>query len=377
MSRGWSVTTIGEVAEKRTDFTKVVEDGLYDLVGVQRSGWGLAHKGLINSSDMKFTKLMRLQAGNLVYRTITAYEAPSTVVSPEDEGKYVTPQAFPVFRLNTEQIMPQYMALLTTHPGFHQEMSDRCTGSVLRRKTLSVDRFMKIPIAFPPLDEQERIVDLIGSLDDAIEAAEGAVGAAAALFDSLIERLVVGAHGESAQLADVAVLHYGKPMRERDRIAGSIPVVGSSGIFGRHAESNVSTSYSIVVGRKGTAGSVTWFNQPVWATDTSYWVEPKTEVDAKFLYLALVGSRLSGLSAQTGVPGLNRDRAYSARITLPPLAEQKRVASLMTSLECAQEDRRRHADALRSLRAELLNALLSGAHAIPESYDEPVLPAAA
>lgn len=367
---------LGDVTRQVRDSFSVQQEESYVSLGLRMYGHGVFARPEKPGKDIKGKTLFRVQAGQFIYNRMFASGGSFGLV-PKDMAHGVVSNEFPVFETDRSRLLPQYLNLYFTRPEIWSAIETECTGTTKSRLRWKESNFANFPIILPPLGEQERIVDLIGSLDDAIEAAEGAVGAAAALFDSLIERLVVGAHGESAQLADVAVLHYGKPMRERDRIAGSIPVVGSSGIFGRHAESNVSTSYSIVVGRKGTAGSVTWFNQPVWATDTSYWVEPKTEVDAKFLYLALVGSRLSELSAQTGVPGLNRDRAYSARITLPPLAEQKRVASLMTSLECAQEDRRRHADALRSLRSELLNALLSGAHAIPATYDQPVLPAAA
>ena len=143
---------------------------------------------------------------------------------------------------------------------------------------------------------------------------------------------------QTIPLRDAAVLHYGKALRESDRAeSGHVPVVGSAGTFSWHDEANVLTPSSIVVGRKGTAGSVTWFEGPVWVTDTAYWAEPTVEMELKYLHLALEGANLGSLTAQTGVPGLNRDRAYALPVSLPPLPEQRRIVDLIGAVDDAIE----------------------------------------
>ncbi len=129
-------------------------------------------------------------------------------------------------------------------------------------------------------------------------------------------------------------LNYGKALGESDRLAGGVPVVGSAGAFAWHSTTNVTTDDSIVVGRKGTAGSVTWIGGPALVTDTAYWAEPSNDaVLLRFLYLILQYADLPSVCAQTGIPGLNRDRAYELRANLPPLDEQRRIADLIYRLE--------------------------------------------
>ncbi|MFD1210743.1 hypothetical protein ACFQ36_01640 [Arthrobacter sp. GCM10027362] len=154
---------LGDLLTKRTDYTPVSPEAEYAVVGVQRSGWGFVRREPVRGDSMQFSKLMQLEEGNLVYRTITAFEAPSAVVGPEFAGTFVTPQAFPVFRFDANRILPEFMSLMTTFPEFHEAMSERCTGTVLRRKTLFVAAFQSIPINLPPLDEQQRIVDLVSA----------------------------------------------------------------------------------------------------------------------------------------------------------------------------------------------------------------------
>ena len=96
----WEIAHLGELMTQRTDFTPIDRASTYPVVGVQRSGWGLIDREPLGGHESKFSKLMRLEADNMVYRTITAFEAPSAVVDVAHAGCFVTPQTFPVFRLD-------------------------------------------------------------------------------------------------------------------------------------------------------------------------------------------------------------------------------------------------------------------------------------
>lgn len=136
------------------------------------------------------------------------------------------------------------------------------------------------------------------------------------------------------RLGELCRLHYGKALRDADRWAGDVPVVGSAGQFASHSVGNAMTdSGTIVVGRKGSAGSVTWFDRPAWVTDTAYWAEPTETLTLSFLFLILQHADLPSVCAQTGVPGLNRDRAYDISVLLPAPEEQRRIVDLVGALD--------------------------------------------
>lgn len=217
MRDGWRQTTLGEVATRRKDFTPVVADALYRVVGVQRSGWGLVDRPPVRGDSMKFDKLLELHTDDLVYRTITAFEAPSAVVLSEFDGAFVTPQTFPTYAIDRDHLLPGYMALLTTAPEFHEAMSTRCVGSVLRRKTLSQGAFESIPIALPPLDEQRRVVDLIAAVDDAVEAAEAEADTAKTARDEMLTAMLAARDGwRETTLGEVATRTIGRTPPRND-----------------------------------------------------------------------------------------------------------------------------------------------------------------
>lgn len=163
---------------------------------------------------------------------------------------------------------------------------------------------------------------------------------------------------EVATLGSLVSLEYGKALPAKNRIKGDVPVFGSNGIVGSHNEKLISGP-GIVVGRKGTAGSVTWSSGDFFPIDTTYWVRLKSEeLGMRFAYLTLSNLNLPRLNAQTGVPGLNRDNAYRQEILLAPLHEQKRIVDLMDSIDTAISAAQAEVAAAGELRGDLFDGLL-------------------
>ena len=161
------------------------------------------------------------------------------------------------------------------------------------------------------------------------------------------------------RLGDVLKLEYGVSLPERDRQSGDVPVVGSAGIVGLHSESTVNGP-GIVVGRKGSIGSVTWLDDAFVPIDTTYYVAPKQEdADLRWLYYVLGRENLSALNRATGVPGLNRDDVYALRRAIPPLPEQRAIADVLDSIDEAIERTEAVIAATETLRDSLLHELLT------------------
>ena len=143
------------------------------------------------------------------------------------------------------------------------------------------------------------------------------------------------------RLGDIVSLQYGKslPADLRDP-HGKFPVAGSNGPHGQHTSGFVS-SPGIVVDRKGSAGSVYWYDKDFWPIDTTYYVVPKMPLDMRWTFFLLSHLQLHQLATTTGVPGLNRNDVYNLEIQLPSVAEQRRIVETLDQ-----------ADRLRRLRAK-------------------------
>jgi type I restriction enzyme S subunit len=156
---------------------------------------------------------------------------------------------------------------------------------------------------------------------------------------------------------DLLELAYGKALRASDRKQGPVPVYGSGGIAGFHDTSLVDGP-GIIVGRKGTVGSLYWEDRPFFPIDTVFYVVPKVELAFCFYVLQTLG--LDRMNTDAAVPGLNRNNVYRLPVLWPPESLRRQfdsVARLLRGRFFAGEQETR---TLASIRDMLLPKLLSG-----------------
>ncbi len=154
----------------------------------------------------------------------------------------------------------------------------------------------------------------------------------------------------SVQLRHIAKLAYGAPLPVEAREPGSVPVYGSNGRTGEHSRANTKGPV-IVIGRKGSQGKLQISDHPVFAIDTTYFIDDRfTRANLKWLFYAMSTLPLPLLTEDVGVPGLSRSTAYDQRLFMPPPSEQAAVANFLD----AETDR---IDALIDKRTLTLVAL--------------------
>ena len=196
------------------------------------------------------------------------------------------------------------------------------------QENLSQEKLLSIRFPVPELRVQRRIADILSTFDDLIENNRRRIGlleqAARMLYREWFIHLRFPGH-EHVKITDglpegwerrdfgkVAQLNYGKALKAEHRIEGPFPVYGSSGQVGTHDKALVEAP-AIVVGRKGNVGSVFWSPENFWPIDTAYFIS-KQQSDY-WLYQTL--PNIGFQNTDSGVPGLNRDFAYSRKVTVP------------------------------------------------------------
>jgi type I restriction enzyme, S subunit len=155
-------------------------------------------------------------------------------------------------------------------------------------------------------------------------------------------------------LSQIIRVHYGAALKEDARTqSGPHQVFGSSGVVGHHKEALFDYP-SIVIGRKGSVGTVTYAPSGGWAIDTAFFIE---RIDAerchlRYLYYALSHANLARHTITTSIPGLSREDIYRTQVPLPLPDDQQRIAD---RLDKADAVRRKRRDAI-ALTEELLRA---------------------
>ena len=280
------------------------------------------------------------------------------------------------------------------------DISGYLTGSTMPK--LTQGNMNRISLLAPPLPEQRAIAHVLSTLDDKIELnrrmnetleamaralfkswfvdfepvrakmeghwrrGKSLPGLPADLYDLFPDRLVDSELGEVPEgwevkaLGELVELAYGKALRAPDRKGGSIPVYGSNGQVGWH-DGKLVDGPGIVVGRKGNPGVVTWAHSDFFPIDTAFYVVPRiTNGGLPFLFFALATQDLPSVSADSAVPGLNRNLAYMSRQIVPPQLIAHKFNGYAGAIFSRRHQLEQEARALAEQRDALLPGLVSG-----------------
>lgn len=159
-------------------------------------------------------------------------------------------------------------------------------------------------------------------------------------------------------------LSYGKALKANNRIAGEVPVYGSGGVTGRHNESLVDGP-SVIVGRKGTVGSLYWEDQPFFPIDTVFYARSSAPMTYCFYLLKTLG--LSDMNTDAAVPGLNRSNVYRLMVPHAPETVLSAFDDVTRVIRDSIFRNQQQAQTLATLRDTLLPRLISGQLRLPEA----------
>lgn len=134
------------------------------------------------------------------------------------------------------------------------------------------------------------------------------------------------------RLGNIITLQRGHDLSKRNMLDGNIPVVGSNGIIGYH---NAATTKAIgvTIGRSGNLGNTYLHRTDFWAHNTTLYVKDFKDNDKIFIYYLLKNIDFKSFNVGSAVPTLNRNHVHPLEISLPPISEQKAIASVLSSID--------------------------------------------
>lgn len=253
-------------------------------------------------------------------------------------------------------IEPRFLLYAYLSPEFQETLRRQTIfGATVERLPISEMGRWEIPL--PPRSEQCSIAGVLGALDDKIEINRHVEvttwSLAAAHFEDLKAK-----PEDRVPLSSILALAYGKALPAASRVPGETPVYGSGGVVGWHNKPLVSGP-GIIVGRKGTAGSVHWCSDSFFPIDTTFYVD-NSSVPMIFAYFVLRSLGLDHMNADSAVPGLNRNTALSQLVPLPGEEEIASFSGLAETLVDAATAAAAENRLIAAIRDALLPKLLSG-----------------
>jgi type I restriction enzyme S subunit len=138
---------------------------------------------------------------------------------------------------------------------------------------------------------------------------------------------------------------------------GRVPVVSSGGVSSYH-DTWYAKGPGVVLGRKGTIGTVFYVLENYWPHDTTLWVRDFHGNDPRFVYYFFrsISSELAALDVGTANPALNRNHVHPIKVRWPGVAEQKEIASILGTLDAKIELNRRMSHTLEATAAAIFKS---------------------
>lgn len=324
-------------------------------------------------------------------------QAVGRVLYVDGDMPFVIPSSFMrLLRFDQTRVLPRFAFLLLQWL-YQSGRSAACQSNTTGIRNLNVPVYLGTSVALPPIAEQRRIVDLIGALDEVIMRAGECVDSTGVILEQL---RAIEATNDSEMLGTLVTMRSGPSWKSQDESdrpgTGLVPVLGitntpfGSGIrleprkfvSGLPQHTQRLTPRSLVMirtnGNRSRIGNVYRATPDVEGHAVSAFqiaIEPLDCVDPAFLYWYLGSRRVQNLISDkaSGTTGLgNISIGELKKLPIPTLSAEayKQYVSCCDAASALMQEAQESLRRLRDLRTNMLTALLSGKHEIPESYSD-------
>ncbi len=335
-----------------------------------------------DSSNQDKSAYKLVQPGDLAYNKMRAWQG---AIGASDYRGIVSP-AYVVQRPRNGA-NPRYFHYLLRTSAFAKEAERWSYGITSDMWSLRPEHFKMIYAALPTPPEQSAIVLYLDYMDRRIRSYIRAKQKLLKLLEGqkqvIIHRAVtrgidpnvrlkhsgvewlgdIPEHWQVSRLSNFFTLQRGFDIKKDKQNEGLIPVVSSGGISSYH---NFATAKGpgVIVGRKGTAGSVHYVETDYWAHDTTLWVNEFKSNHPRFIYYILIALDLKRFDTGSANPTLNRNVIHPERVAFPQPSEQAQIASwidtMLDAIARNLDHTQRQISLLREYRTRLIADVVTG-----------------
>ena len=376
--KSWAVTNIGDVATK-------VQDGNYGA-SYPKSNEFLAEgvpfltSSTISSNIVNFDKLKyiseikhielkkaHIKENDVILTNRGANVGKCAITTPSLEDANIGPQVTLIRCKKDYDYNLLHQVIMSSI--IQKQIANINSGSAMNFLSLKVTNALQIP--FPPLSEQQKIAEILSTVDAKIEIIDQQISETQELKKGLMQQLLTKGIGhtefkdsvlgkipkswELVKIGDVMKLGGGKDYKHLNE--GSFPVYGTGGIM-TYVDEYLYEGESVGIGRKGTIDKPVFLEGKFWTVDTLFYTHSFTNVIPFFVYVVFQSIDWRKYSEATGVPSLSRRIIEPIEIPLPSIEEQYKIVDVFQSvwgkLEVLSEKKTTYQEMKQGLMQQLL-----------------------
>lgn len=380
MPEGWQLVQLKDLLDGQ------IKNGFSPVSADHNTGYWVLGLGALSDDGINPAEIKPVLPEKKVLQSILATDdfLVSRSNTPDKVGRSVRfrgeldncsyPDLMMRFRIDPEKADLSYIEQLLKHSTIRAYFKNCAAGSSGSMVKINKGVLEKTPVPAPELTEQKKIAQILSTWDKAITTTEQLLGISQQQKKALMQQLLTGKkrlldkngvrfsggwkHGH---LSDLGKIAKGKALSSKDRIDGDYPVVAggkSSPYYHRdYTHENV-----ITVSASGAyAGYVAFHPYKLWASDCSV-VISKANSDICFIYqlMSHMQSKIYSLQSGGAQPHIYPKDLEVLRVSIPSLEEQKKIASVLSTVDQEITTLQSKLDALMQEKKALMQQLLTG-----------------
>lgn len=130
-------------------------------------------------------------------------------------------------------------------------------------------------------------------------------------------------------------LEYGKPVKDKSSLNGSVPVYGTNGKIGTSHLPPLCPNASFILGRKGAYRGVHYSNIPFSVIDTAFYAKNLVpdKLSLKWAYYMFLTYDINNMDSGSAIPSTDRYEIYAIEVELPSFEEQLKIVQILEVID--------------------------------------------
>jgi type I restriction enzyme S subunit len=166
MRQAWQRHKLGDLLTRSGEAAQPAADTEYKEITIRLWGKGVLERGRVSGASVNGRRFIA-RKDQFIASRIDARNGAMGVVPDDLDGALVT-NDFPLFEVNSDHLLPQYMGWLCRTPAF-VDLCARASEGTTNRVRLKVQEFLQLEIQIPDTHQQQQIVTRIDKVQQQLQ----------------------------------------------------------------------------------------------------------------------------------------------------------------------------------------------------------------
>lgn len=273
-----------------------------------------------------------------------------------------------VFAIRTDRLklLPEFLSY-QTESNYGRNYFLSCSKQSTNLASINSTQIKNFPVIVPPLNEQRRIAEFLGTWDEAIEKLERLIAAKEkqqkVLFNHIFDQ-VKKQEFQQCKLVNICTIHKGVQLGKFEMNAeGRYPVLNGGISYSGYTDSYNCEANTIAISEGGNScGFVNLIREKFWCGGHCYALKNiLISMQYLFFFLKHRQDMLMNLRVGSGLPNIQKKDLENVEVVFPIMeGEQNRFSEILLCAQNELELLRKKLAALQKQKRGLMQKLLTG-----------------